>query len=179
MAGVHHVWQHRQKGSAEPEEAVSTWECIIISGIVQGTNSIHMQAKYLNHVKKFGEELDLTVTACFLSLPVVALLWSILSFTLAIGAFCVQDSDLRGEVLLAAIFGIMGICGCSIVFFFWHIWKAPRHDEVEENPNFKLGWEDPPSSSWREKFGKWKRRARIKGKDRKAENEEGRSAEHV
>jgi len=22
-AGVHHVWQHRQKGSAEPEEAVS------------------------------------------------------------------------------------------------------------------------------------------------------------
>ncbi|KIM75256.1 hypothetical protein PILCRDRAFT_684143 [Piloderma croceum F 1598] len=157
VVGVHHVWQHRQKGSAEPEEA----------------------AKYLNHVKKFGEELDLTVTACFLSLPIVALLWSILSFTLAIGAFCIQDSDLRGEVLLAAIFGVMCICGCSIVLFFWHIWKASRHDEVEDNPNFKLGWEEPPSSSWREKFRKWKRRAGMKGKDRKAENEEGRSAEHV
>jgi hypothetical protein len=23
MTGVHHVWQHRQKASAEPEEAVS------------------------------------------------------------------------------------------------------------------------------------------------------------
>jgi hypothetical protein len=138
-----------------------------------------MQDKYLNHVKKLGEELDLTITSCFLSLPIVALLWSILSFTLAVGAFCVQDSGLRGEVLLVVILGVMCLCGCSIVFFFWHIWKAPRHDEVEDNPNTKLGWEEPMSLTWREKFGEWKRRTMMKVKRRDAKKSKGKNAEHV
>lgn len=103
-----------------------------------------MQNKYLNHAKTVGEELDLTVTACFLSLPIVSLLWSILSFTVAVAAFSIQqpDDNLGGEVLLSVILGVAVLCGCGILFFFWQIWGDPREDEVEDRGglSFNVGF---------------------------------------
>jgi hypothetical protein len=141
-----------------------------------------MQEQYLNHVNKLGEVLDLTITSCFLSLPIVALLWSILSFTVAVAAFCVQNSDLRGEVLLAVILGVMGLCGCCILFFFWHIWQDPPHYEREGHHNPKMGWETPSymmSLTWREKIGEWKRTTILKLKRRNVTDSKGKHAEHV
>lgn len=59
-------------------------------------------------------------------MPIVTLLWSVISFSIAVSAFCIQGStDLRSEVFLEALIGIISLCGCSIIFFFWHIWQSP------------------------------------------------------
>jgi hypothetical protein len=129
------------------------------SALSRANVPLFTQEKYLNHVKKFGEELNLTVTSCFLSLPIVALLWSIVSFTIAVGAFCFQDSDSSGKFLLIVILGVMGICCCCIVFFFWHIWRDPRQNEID-NPQPNVGWSEPISLTWQEKFQKWRRNLR-------------------
>lgn len=79
----------------------------------------------------FGQELDSTVTACFLSIPLASLLWSMLSFTIALVSFCIQSSDVNGKVLLAVIFGIVGTPACAMLYFFRHIRKKPPHREMD------------------------------------------------
>jgi len=76
------------------------------------------------------------------------------------------------------IFGIMGICGCSIVFFFWHIWKAPRHEEID-NPDYKIGLEVPMTLTWREKIWEWKRVVMMKAKRPRTEDVKAESAGQV
>jgi len=109
IAGVHHVWRHRTKVDAEFEDA----------------------RKYLYHVRSLGEELDLTVTACLISLPIAALIWSILSFSLAIAGYSIQYSNLSGRILLSAVLGASGIGAFSVLVYFWRIWKAPNDDEEQ------------------------------------------------
>ncbi|KAH7923628.1 hypothetical protein BV22DRAFT_1036108 [Leucogyrophana mollusca] len=130
--GVHHVWRHRSKVDAEYKDADS----------------------YLHHVQKLGEQIDLTVTACFLSLPIVALLWSVLSFTIAIAAFCIQDTDVHGEILLIVVLSILGFCAFVTLLFFWHIWKSPRLNEIEEDFHLNTASNKPLPLSRTEKVEK-------------------------
>lgn len=87
-------------------------------------------------------------------MPVVALLWSVISFTVAVGAFCIQGStDLQNEVLLSVIIGVVSVCGIGIVFFFWHIWKPPRDYEIGEGLEENLtahGWRERAKAKARE-----------------------------
>lgn len=134
VSGVHHVWRHRGKTEAESKDA----------------------KQYLHHVRILGEDLDLTVTACFLSVPLVSLLWSVICFTVALGSYCIQHAGSGGMRLLATIMSIAGICACATLVFFWQIWNSPRHREIEEEYNLDTALNvDPPT--WRQKVQtRWK-----------------------
>ncbi|OAX37450.1 hypothetical protein K503DRAFT_866861 [Rhizopogon vinicolor AM-OR11-026] len=123
IVGVHHVWRHRGKVDALYQDADS----------------------YLYHVRRLGEHVDLTITACFLSLPVVSLLWSVLCFTIAIASFCVQGTNMTGEILLVTLLGLLGFFASVTLLFFWHIWRSPRRNEIEEDFNMDTRLNvDPP-----------------------------------
>ncbi|KII94578.1 hypothetical protein PLICRDRAFT_47611 [Plicaturopsis crispa FD-325 SS-3] len=135
--GVHHVWQHRGRVDVEFEDA----------------------HKYMQHVSFFGEELDLAVTACFLSLPIVSLLWSVMSFTIAVGVFCFQASDVRAGIVLAVVLAMSGTGAVCMVVFFWHIWQ--QRGAGRESDSWKVPlWAQSIVgcvASWRERWPAWRR----------------------
>ncbi|CCL99557.1 uncharacterized protein FIBRA_01575 [Fibroporia radiculosa] len=121
VAGVHHTWQHRTKVDASPEEA----------------------SHYLTHASRLGREVDLAVMACFLALPVSSLLWAIIAFAVALGAFCIQNTDIQGKILLSVSLGLLGLLCMATLFFFWHIWRGPRREELSEEDAGEIisrGW---------------------------------------
>ena len=74
---------------------------------------------------------DLALTACFLAIPLVSLLYAVLSFSVALGAFCIQSSgNMHGRILLSVVLGVLGTAGISTLLFFWHTWRGPRTEEV-------------------------------------------------
>ena len=79
-----------------------------------------------------SRDADLAITACFLSIPLVSLLYAVLSFSIALGAFCVQNTETHGRILLAVVLGILGTAGLGTLLFFWHVWRGPRTEEVED-----------------------------------------------
>lgn len=79
-----------------------------------------------------SRDADLAITACFLSIPLVSLLYALLSFSIALGAFCIQNTETHGRILLAVVLGILGTAGFSTLLFFWHVWRGPRTEEVED-----------------------------------------------
>jgi hypothetical protein len=139
--GVHHVWRHRGKVDALYQDAVS-----IAPNRKSPMESLTSpQDSYLHHVRRLGEHLDLTITACFLSLPVVSLLWSVLSFTIAVAAFCIQGTNMTGEILLVTLLSLLGFFASVTLLFFWHIWRSPRRNEIEEDFNMDTRLNvDPP-----------------------------------
>ncbi|KAG1737357.1 hypothetical protein EDD22DRAFT_852178 [Suillus occidentalis] len=84
---------------------------------------------YLYHVRHLGEHIDLTITACFLSLPVVSLLWLVLCFNITIAAFCVQKNNTSSKIILVILLSLLGFFASVTLLFFWHIWRSPRHNE--------------------------------------------------
>ncbi|OBZ70282.1 hypothetical protein A0H81_09799 [Grifola frondosa] len=110
ITGLHHVWQHRSGVDASAEE-------------VRG---------YLYRFHTLGKENDLAALACFLSLPPVALIWSLLSFSIALGAFCIQGTGLHGRRLLAAMLILLGVLSIATILFFWHIWRGPHREEISD-----------------------------------------------
>jgi len=126
VSGVHHIWQHRTKVDVSAEEANN----------------------YLMHAHPLGEKMDLAVTACFLAIPVAALLWSIVAFAVALGAFCIQNTDIQGEILLSVALGLLIMLSIATLLFFWHIWRGPRREEIDEEDSGAItssGWK----SAWR------------------------------
>lgn len=66
-----------------------------------------------------------------------------LSFALALAAFCVQSTDVHGRVLLLVTLGIAVITGLGTLLFFWHVWRGPRTHEVSEQSTDEVlsyGW---------------------------------------
>ncbi|PCH40717.1 hypothetical protein WOLCODRAFT_162479 [Wolfiporia cocos MD-104 SS10] len=123
--GVHHIWQHRTKVDASPEEA----------------------KHYLTHAHPLGEQSNLAVIACFLALPVASLLWSIIAFAVALGSFSIHNTDARGEVLLAVALAILGTVCIATLLFFWHIWQGPLREEIVD-----LDPVDMDERGWRSAF---------------------------
>lgn len=130
LTGVHHVWQHRTKANASYEEAVGIFTSLMIS--VQA--DFDPQNAYLSHIQPLadGHDSDLAITACFLSVPLVSLLYAVLSFSLAIAAFCIQNNDVHGKILLTVVLGVLGVTGLITLLFFWHVWRGPREQEISE-----------------------------------------------
>ena len=87
-------------------------------------------------------DADLVITACFLSVPVVALLYSLLCFAVALGVFCVQSSDAHGKIILMVTFAVACSVGLSTLAFFWHTWRGPPSVQVSDDDGFELymGW---------------------------------------
>jgi len=119
--GLHQVWQHRMHLDADIEE----------------------QCKYLGQ-GDVGPDTDarLTAVACCLALPISSLLWCILSFVVALGAFCFQNTNPFGEhVFLAAILGVLGICAFGTSIFFWSKSESVQMKEADrEDVVGALGW---------------------------------------
>lgn len=88
-------------------------------------------------------DADLVVAACFLSIPVVALLYAVLWFAVALGAFCVQSTDVHGRLLLIIVLAITCSVGLSTLVFFWHVWRGSPTAEVSEDDTvatLEHGW---------------------------------------
>ena len=80
-----------------------------------------------------GGDGDLALTACALAVPLVALLYAVASFGVALGAFCVQNTTAaHARVLLTVLLGVLGTVALATVLFFWHAWRGPRAQEVGE-----------------------------------------------
>ena len=144
LTGVHHVWQHRTKVNASHEEAVCNLSVFTTDSRPQLTNTL-FQSAYLSHIQPLddGRDSDLAVTACFLSMPLVSLLYAVLSFSAAITAFCIQNNDVHGKILLTVILGILGVAGLMTLLFFWHVWRGPRKEEISEEDTgdvLAYGW---------------------------------------
>ncbi|KAJ6613887.1 hypothetical protein B0H10DRAFT_2047070 [Mycena sp. CBHHK59/15] len=139
VTGLYHVWQHREKKDADFEDA----------------------KKYIYRLKLIGRRKvkthkltshDLIFTACFLALPLATLQWSVLSFTVAIAAFCIQSIPRSvGRTLLVVLFGLLALLSSGMFLYFWKIWQAPPHREMEEglNPNVV---DDSDPLRWRDRL---------------------------
>lgn len=146
--GVHHTWHHRTKVDASYEEAVRT--TLYSLSAPHDTDYFltlsPSQSKYLSHPglpsnSTTSSDADLALTACLLSLPLVALLYGVLCFALALGAFCVQATDAHARVLLAVVLGVAGTAGGGTLLFFWYAWRGPRDVAVgEEDVREVMRW---------------------------------------
>ena len=103
------------------------------------------QRQYLSHLQPLddGHDSDLAVTAIFLSVPLVALLYAVLSFSVALGAYCIQNSEIHGKLLLVVLFGLAGLTGVVTLVFFWHVWRGPRTVQISDEDidvEMAYGW---------------------------------------
>ena len=90
-------------------------------------------------------DTDLAITAIFLAIPLVALFYAVLAFSVALGAFSIQgtSSDVHARVLLCVVLGILGTSGVATVLFFWNVWRGPRTAEISEEDSSDVvdyGW---------------------------------------
>jgi hypothetical protein len=114
---------------ADIEEQVSQIELHLM--LHRQPTSYHIQCKYLGN-GNVGPETDawLTAIACCLALPIASLMWCMLSFTVALGAFCFQNTDSFGEhVLLAAILGALCMCACGTFLYFWNTARSIQNKD--------------------------------------------------
>ncbi|KAG1848887.1 hypothetical protein F4604DRAFT_1959624 [Suillus subluteus] len=118
----------RQGGRALPGRSEYHIQLHVIDGLL-----IRSQESDLYHVRRLGEHVDLTITACFFSLPVVSLSWYVLCVTIAIAAFYIQGTNISSTIILVTLLSLLGFF--ASLLFFWHIWRSPRHDEIEEDFN--------------------------------------------
>jgi hypothetical protein len=74
--------------------------------------------------------------SCFLALPLAALLWAVLSFTIAIGAFCFTSAvgaNVHTRALLAGVLGVLLTFAVLTLLVFWDAWRSPPPSEPEED----------------------------------------------
>ncbi|KAL6307096.1 hypothetical protein BKA93DRAFT_728061 [Sparassis latifolia] len=149
LIGVHHVWRHRGKVNTDIIDAV----------------------KYVNYARDAETPSnkidDLAFTAAFLATPIAALLWSVLCFTIAVGAYSIQNTDTTAMLLLATVLGIVGFVGLVTLLFFWHVWKSPESERPPTPRNVPIQAGGVPQ--WRtvllEYLKCWRRNSRNCSKD--------------
>jgi len=116
-SGIHHVWRHKRKVDAEHDDAVSvdvhSCFCCELIPVVK-------QHGYVNHMRVVGSVMDLRLTACFLSLPIATLMWSVLTFMITLVSYCFQCSGEVGQVFLAVVITIVTSCIAGAFICFWY-----------------------------------------------------------
>ena len=136
VIGVHHVWRHRRRADADDKDAVRHVPSPLPSPI---PNLISEQSKYLrlrpharHHHRSPG---SLTPLACLLALPLAALLWAILSFTIAIATFCFvgANADVHARALLGTVLGVLVALAALTLLVFWDAWRERPTSEPEED----------------------------------------------
>ncbi|KAJ7230913.1 hypothetical protein B0H12DRAFT_1147176 [Mycena haematopus] len=136
VTGLHHVWQHRGKTDIESSDAR---QYLYFSQLRPKASPDPLDAQ--------TQTPDLTLTACLLALPLATLQWSVLSFMLTIVAYAFQStSTAEGRILLAVLLVVLGVAAAAVFLFFWRIWAAPLHKEMEEGFNPNLAQE--PDLPW-------------------------------
>jgi hypothetical protein len=93
------------------------------------------QSQYLR-LRSHGHRGSLTLLSCFLALPLAALLWAILSFTIGIGAFCftsVAGADVHTRTLLGGVLGVLLTLAVLTLLVFWDAWRSPPTSEPEDH----------------------------------------------
>jgi hypothetical protein len=79
----------------------------------------------------------LTLLACLLALPLAALLWAILSFTVAIAMFCFVGSagstNVHTRALLGTVLGVLLALAVLTLLVFWDAWREQPTSEPEED----------------------------------------------
>ncbi|KAJ7092873.1 hypothetical protein B0H15DRAFT_164369 [Mycena belliarum] len=154
VTGLHHVWQHRAKTSADIEDA---------------TNYLHVLPRWWSSppdpAAAHRSGTNLTLTACLLALPLATLQWSVLSFTAAIAAFALQSTPTPPILALLVLLGTLA--GAAFVFFL-RIWRPPLHREMEAGLDANVvdtatyGYADPDPHAGTPSWGA-RLQARIKG----------------
>jgi cadmium resistance protein CadD (predicted permease) len=150
VIGVHHVWRHRRRADADDDEAVRAPSQLILSSAHKYFASPIFQSQYLR-VRSHGERGDLTLLACFLALPLAALLWAILSFTVAISALCFSSAagaDVHMRALFAGVLGVLLSLAVLTLLVFWDAWRSPPTTEPEEDYARGVGAKKPGRKGW-------------------------------
>jgi len=73
--------------------------------------------------------------ACFLMLPLAALLWENLSFTIAISTLCFSSAagaDVHMHTLFTGVLDVLLSLGVLTLLIFWDVWCSPAMTEPEE-----------------------------------------------
>ncbi|KAJ8582424.1 hypothetical protein M405DRAFT_846445 [Rhizopogon salebrosus TDB-379] len=111
-SGIHHTWQHKKKIDAEHDDAHG----------------------YVSHISFLGSSMDLRSTACFLSLPIATLMWSVLSFMITLVSYCFQCSGEVGRIFLAVLTVIVALCitGAFLCFTYETVANKPQEDITSE-----------------------------------------------
>jgi hypothetical protein len=94
------------------------------------------QSRYLR-LRFHGHGGSLTLLACLLALPLAALLWAILSFTVAIATFCfvgaADSANVHTRALLATVLGVLLALAVLTLLVFWDAWREQPTSEPEED----------------------------------------------
>ena len=130
VIGVHHVWRHRRRADADDEDAVRRH-------LIASFSTHHiLQSRYLR-LRSHGHGGSLTLLACLLALPLAALLWVILSFTVAIATFCFVGSagsaNVHTRALLGTVLGVLLALAVLTLLVFWDAWREQPTSEPEED----------------------------------------------
>lgn len=131
VIGVHHVWRHRRRADADDEDAVRhlTTSLLPLPDLFQN--------QYLR-LRRHGHRGSLTLLACLLALPLAALLWAILSFTVAISTFCFVGAagggaNVHTRTLLGTVLGVLLALAVLTLLVFWDAWREQPTSEPEED----------------------------------------------
>lgn len=98
-----------------------------------------------------------------LCLPIALLVWSVMWFTIAAGVFSFQSLSSpssfnpSAEAIFIVMFVVMVIVVPATLFFFWHVWRGPRRDEVSDEEVLDVlnrGWKASFRRFWTEMKGK-------------------------
>jgi len=146
VIGVHHVWRHRRRADADDDEAVRDAPRVYPFE----SSTPFFQSQYLR-VRSHGERGDLTLLACFLALPLAALLWAILSFTVAVGALCFSSAagaDVHMRALFAGVLGVLLSLGVLTLLVFWDAWRSPPTTEPEVDHARGVGARKSEREGW-------------------------------
>jgi hypothetical protein len=75
--------------------------------------------------------IDPVIMSFFLAVPVAALLWTVLCFSVALVGYCIQDTDPRGSILLVIVVGVVVMMASTAAIVLRHIWRSPIKAKVQ------------------------------------------------
>ncbi len=133
VIGVHHVWRHRRRADADEEDAVRHPVLSPLYSLSPLPNLLSfIQNRYL-HLRPHRHPGSLTLLACLLALPLAALLWAILSFTVAVATFCFVGANVHTRPLLGTVLGVLLALALLTLLVFWDAWREQPTSEPEED----------------------------------------------
>ncbi|CAL1699911.1 unnamed protein product [Somion occarium] len=110
-SGLYHTWHHRIKINTDLDDAYKYLN--------------HARNISMFHIKPKEDVSDLLIIAAFLSVPTAALSWGILFFAIALFAFCIQNTEWKGRVLILVILVIILAVLSLVGAVSWRIWVKP------------------------------------------------------
>jgi len=128
IGGVHHLWKHRPKSDIDSEETVSC------PGLSNQPRRFSLnptpQPRYLD--RAIGKLSRITFTSVFLCLPLVFLLWSVISFAIALMHFAFRTNRGIDLGFLVTVVAVILFVTFSVRVFFYRIWEEQDSTPILE-----------------------------------------------